>query len=92
MIWKREDYLDLLTFSQCSRPMITSIWPLLVGLDEEWRKQGASDAEINLTAFDFDYVEYVDCGGVTGAVGGGFSNCLKRQMNIYSHLMLWEEK
>lgn len=38
----------------------------LVGLEDEWIKQGASDEEISLIAFDFDYVNNIFCGGQTG--------------------------
>jgi hypothetical protein len=41
-----------------------------VGVDNEWRTQGASEAEIALTSFDWDYVPVVQCGGATGVHGG----------------------
>ncbi len=42
----------------------------LIGLEDEWKAQGATEAELNLTAFDWDYVPVVECGGHTGFVGG----------------------
>ena len=69
MRWNREQYLDLMTFGHAPRPMFTELFGPLVGLDEEWRAQGASEAEIGMTAFDWDYVPKVFCGGDTGLRG-----------------------
>lgn len=69
MRWNREQYLDLMTFGHAPRPMFTELFGPLIGLDEEWRSQGASEAEINMSAFDWDYVPYVYCGGYTGPIG-----------------------
>lgn len=69
MRWNREQYLDLMTFGHAPRPMFTELFGPLVGLDAEWREQGATEAEINMTAFDWDYVPYVFCGGYTGMQG-----------------------
>jgi hypothetical protein len=73
MQWSRRSYLDLMTFSDPSpRPMFVELFGPLVGLEEEWRQQGATPEEIDLTAFDFDYVNWVGCGGNTGPrVGPG---------------------
>jgi uroporphyrinogen-III decarboxylase len=67
--WSRERYLDLMTFGEASRQMFVELFGPLVGLEEEWRAQGATDDEIALTAFDWDYVPVVGCGGDTGMVG-----------------------
>lgn len=71
MQWTREQYLDYMTFraGPASRPMFVELFGLLVGLDEEWRQQGASPEELDLTAFDFDFVPIVECGGNTGPRG-----------------------
>ncbi|MBP6506613.1 MAG: hypothetical protein KA257_03525 [Opitutaceae bacterium] len=69
MRWNREQYLDLMTFGHAPRPMFTELFGPLVGLDAEWRAQGATEAEINMTAFDWDYVPYVFCGGYTNMQG-----------------------
>jgi len=69
MRWRRETYLDLLTFGDAPRPMFSELFGPLVGLDAEWRAQGATEAEIAMTAFDWDYVPYVDCGGDCGPRG-----------------------
>ena len=50
--------------------MFTELFGLLVGLDKEWIAQGATEAELSLDAFDWDYVDKVPCGGVTGFLGG----------------------
>lgn len=70
MRWTREQYLDLMCFRQAERPMLVELFGPLVGLEEEWRAQGATDAEINLTAFDFDTIDLVSAGANTGAFGG----------------------
>ena len=52
----RDDYLDYVTFRSAPRPIFVELFGPLVGLEDEWRAQGASPEEIDLTAFDFDYV------------------------------------
>ncbi|MGI6609448.1 MAG: uroporphyrinogen decarboxylase family protein [Limnochordia bacterium] len=66
MQWHREQYLELMTFGRVERPMFVELFGPLVGLEEEWRAQGASQAEIDMVAFDWDYVPVVNCGGHTG--------------------------
>jgi hypothetical protein len=56
MRWNREQYLNMMTFGASPRPMFTELFGPLVGLDAEWRAQGASEAEIGMVAFDWDYV------------------------------------
>ncbi len=70
MKWRREQYLDLMTFGRVERPMFVELFGPLVGLEEEWRRQGAETDELDLTAFDWDFVETVGCGGATGLRGG----------------------
>ncbi len=69
MQWHREEYMNLMTFGDIDRPMFTELFGLLVGLPEEWAAQGATSAELDLGAFDFDWVPTVGCGGDTGAFG-----------------------
>ncbi len=69
MKWTREQYLGLMTFGAFPRPMFIEPFGPLQMLEDEWRAQGASEDEINLTAFDFDYVERVACGSCCGAMG-----------------------
>ncbi|MFO7956303.1 MAG: uroporphyrinogen decarboxylase family protein [Candidatus Brocadiia bacterium] len=52
----RDEYLDYMTFRGARRPLLVELFGPLVGLEEEWREQGATEEEINLTAFGFDYV------------------------------------
>jgi uroporphyrinogen-III decarboxylase len=66
----REEFLDLITFKDCRRPMFAELFGLMVGLDRDWRLQGATAEELDLSAFDWDYVPFVECGGNTGVEGG----------------------
>ena len=68
MKWTRDEYIELMTFGKVERQMFVELFGPLIGLDEEWRAQGATEDEINMTAFDFDYVPVVECGGNTGAI------------------------
>lgn len=63
MRFHRETYLDLMTSKAAPRPMFVELFGPLIGLEDEWRAQGATEDEINLTAFDWDYVPIVDFGG-----------------------------
>lgn len=65
----RQAYLDLLTFGEAPRDMFVELFGLLIGLDEEWKAQGATAEELDLTAFDWDYVEVAGCGGHTSMLG-----------------------
>ena len=40
--------------------MFTELFGPLIGLEEEWRAQGASAEELDLSAFDFYYVDHVE--------------------------------
>ncbi len=62
MRFHRDAYLELMTYGKAPRPMFIELFGPLIGLEDEWRGQGASEEEINLTAFDWDYVPIVDCG------------------------------
>ncbi len=67
MKWTRQEYVDLMTYRNTGRPMFSELFGPLVGLDREWRAQGATEAMIGMEAFAFDYVPV--CGiGRTGAV------------------------
>lgn len=66
MQWRREEYISLLTFGDVGRPMFVELFGPLIGLEDEWRAQGASAGELDLTAFDWDWVPVADCGGTTG--------------------------
>ncbi|MCK5128333.1 MAG: hypothetical protein KAQ68_00665 [Clostridiales bacterium] len=77
MKWNREEYIELQTFGKVDRQMFVELFGPLVGLSDEWRTQGATEDEINLTAFDFDYVDIVQCGGNTGIIGGAAPKILE---------------
>ena len=62
MVWSREKYIDLMTFEKCERQLFVELFGLLVGLDSEWRAQGASEDEISLSAFCFDSVNMYSVG------------------------------
>lgn len=66
MRFSREEYLEIITFGQAERPMFVELFGLLTGLEEEWKTQGATKNELNLIAFDWDYVPVIGCGGNTG--------------------------
>ena len=70
MRWTREEYIEYVTFKGGKRPMFVELFGPLVGLDEEWRMQGADEDEIGMTGFDWDYVPVVQCGGNTDVFGG----------------------
>ena len=70
MKWNREEYLELMTFGEIDRPMFVELFGPLVGLEDEWKKQGATKAEINMYGWDWDYVSRIGCGGNTGQRGG----------------------
>lgn len=69
MKWHRQEFVDLVCFRPHPRPMFVELFGTLVGLDDEWRAQGASEEEINLTAFDFDWVPTARTGCHTGCRG-----------------------
>jgi len=62
MKWNREEYIELMTFGRVERQMFVELFGPLLGLENEWRAQGATNDEINLTAFDFDWVQTAWCG------------------------------
>jgi len=68
MRWDRREFIDHMTFNHSDREMFYETMGLLVGLDEEWKAQGASEEELNLGAFGFDYVHACNAGGNTGAI------------------------
>ncbi len=72
MKFHREEYLNLMTFNSTPPPrqMFVELFGPLIGLEDEWRVQGATQEELELMAFDWDYVPVVDCGGKTGLFGG----------------------
>jgi len=70
MIWNREEYIAHMMFEYTGKEMFTELFGLLVGLDEEWRGQGASPEELDLSEFGWDSVMYTGTGCYTGAITG----------------------
>ena len=66
----RDQYLDYITSRAVERPLFVELFGPLVGLNEEWRAQGATEDEIHLTAFGFDYVRRHRVEVNTGMLGG----------------------
>lgn len=56
MIWRREEFIAHMTFEDVGREMFCELFGPLKNLEDEWRAQGASEEEIGMTAFDWDYV------------------------------------
>ncbi|HRX41855.1 MAG TPA: uroporphyrinogen decarboxylase family protein [Clostridia bacterium] len=77
MKWTRQQYIDYLTFGDFKRPMFVELFGPLVGLDNEWRAQGAPEDKIGMVGFDWDYVPYVSCGGNTDIFGGPKSGIIE---------------
>lgn len=67
MRWNRTEYIDLMTFHHPERPMFSELFGLLIGLDEEWKRDGATPEELALTGFCFDYVKKMFV-GTTGPI------------------------
>jgi len=59
-----------MTYRHVERPIFVELFGPLVGLEEEWRAQGASEDEIDLTAFGFDHVRRHGVQVYTGMMGG----------------------
>ena len=70
MIWQRDRYISHCLFEYTGREMFCELFGPLYHLEEEWRKQGASEKEIAMTAFDWDYVLYTHLPVHTGAITG----------------------
>ena len=70
MIWNREEYIAHMRFEYTGKEMFTELFGLLIGLDGEWKSQGASQNELNLSAFGWDSVLYAGAGCNTGAITG----------------------
>ncbi len=70
MIWNREEYLAHMRFQYTGREMFTELFGLLIGLEEEWTAQGASRAELDLSAFGWDSVRKASLPVQTGPVTG----------------------
>ena len=70
MIWDRERYIAHSLFEDTGREMFCELFGPLHVTEKEWREQGATEEEINMTAFDWDYVPVQWLSGNSGAVTG----------------------
>ena len=70
MIWNRERYLAHALFEDTGREMFCELFGPLHRLEPEWRAQGASEKEIGMTAFDWDWTPTCWLAGNSGAVTG----------------------
>ena len=77
MIWDRERYIAHCNFEFTGREMFCELFGPLIGLEEEWRKQGATAKEIAMTAFDWDYVLKTALAGNCEAITGNVSQVLE---------------
>lgn len=54
MFWHREAFLEHLCFGNSDREMVVELFGPLLGTAERWREQGATESEIDLSAFAWD--------------------------------------
>lgn len=50
---RRDEYLDYMTFKANKRPLFIEPFGPIVGLKEEWKAQGATPAELDMSAFTY---------------------------------------
>ncbi len=67
---RREQYLEHMTFQANHSPMFTEIFGPIVGLKDEWRAQGASEAELDMSAFRYRRHMVARVPVNTGLIGG----------------------
>ncbi|MBQ7293158.1 MAG: hypothetical protein IJW79_05395 [Clostridia bacterium] len=70
MVWDRERYIAHSLFEYTGREMFCELFGPLFALEDEWRAQGASEKEISMQAFDWDYVPTVRLSANVGAITG----------------------
>jgi len=81
---RREEYLDTMTFQANTRPLFTEPFGPIIGLKEEWAAQGASPAEINMSAFRYRRPLYGNVPVATGWMGGPEEEILEE---TYDHII-----
>jgi hypothetical protein len=67
---RREEYLDHMTFRANVRPLFTEPFGPIIGLKEEWAAQGATPAELDMSAFRYRRPQYGHIPVNTGWLGG----------------------
>jgi uroporphyrinogen-III decarboxylase len=65
----RENFLDWMTFKGGSEMPFTEIFGPIIGLKEQWLEQGATDAELDFSAFTYREPLLHQLGVETGRVG-----------------------
>ena len=70
MIWKRDQYIAHCQHQFTGREMFCELFGPLLPLEAEWCRQGASEKEIGMIAFDWDYVLKTHLAVNTGAMTG----------------------
>ncbi len=86
---RREEYLDAMTFQGPPRVFFREIFGPIVGLKEEWRAQGASEAELDLSAFGYRQALTAGCGLRTGYVGPDLSRMIEE---TDEHILFYDER
>lgn len=66
----RDEYLDHMTFVRNAGPVFTELFGPLIGLKEEWEEQGATPAELDLSACRYRAPARAWVGVATGRFGG----------------------
>ena len=80
---RREEYLDSMTFQGSPKVFFREIFGPIVGLKDEWRSQGATDDELNLSAFQYRQALLSGCGASTGYVGPDQSKMIEETDEHY---------
>ena len=86
MRWNRKEYLEYVTFKSNKKRMFVELMGPLIGLEDEWRSQGATEDEINLTAFDWDYVVYTNCGASFDVFGTQEEKIFEEPEDVIAYL------
>ena len=82
MKWTNRQYVDMMTYQNVTRPMFSELFGPLIGLDAEWRAQGATEEMIEMRAFSFDYVPFRTI-GTTGVLDRTPTVILEEDENHY---------
>ncbi|MFW6255799.1 MAG: hypothetical protein ACOC54_03180, partial [Candidatus Sumerlaeota bacterium] len=65
----RDEYLDWMTFKGGSRIPFTEIFGPIIGLKEEWEAQGATESELDFSAFTYRAPKLVGIAAHCGRLG-----------------------
>lgn len=73
MTVRREEYLDHMTFRSNVRTLYREHLGPFIGLKEAWKEEGASEAELDFSAFRYNEALLHDCGIFSGYYGPDLS-------------------